>query len=109
MPIWIDPRGQPTFGIGICDRCRRKLPLAELMPDPNSPGLRVCEMDKDDFDPYRLPARITEKINLPFVRPDVGMDPPRVPVVDPDIYALLTNGFEPILTEDGEPLLWMEA
>lgn len=74
MPIFIDPTGQPTYGIGICARCSRKMPLAELSPDPNSPGLLVCEEDLDLLDPYRLPARVTEDITLPFVRPDVPLD-----------------------------------
>jgi hypothetical protein len=43
------------------------------MPDPNSPGLRVCREDLDELDPYRLPARQTERITLPFVRPDVSV------------------------------------
>lgn len=47
--------------------------LEDLYPDPNSPGLRVCLKDLDDFDPYRLPARQTERINLPFNRPDVDL------------------------------------
>lgn len=74
MPVFIDPTGQPTYGIGICARCSRKMPLAELSPDPNSPGLLVCEEDLDLLDPYRLPARVTEDITLPFVRPDVPLD-----------------------------------
>jgi hypothetical protein len=41
-----------------------------LFQDPNSPGLRFCEADLDVFDPYRLPARQTENIALPFTRPD---------------------------------------
>ena len=74
MPIFIDPTGQPTYGIGICARCSGKFPLAELSPDPNSPGLLVCAEDLDLLDPYRLPARVTEDITLPFVRPDVPLD-----------------------------------
>jgi len=45
--------------------------LTELYSDPNSPGLMVCREDLDDLDPYRLPARETERINLDFVRPDI--------------------------------------
>ena len=41
------------------------------MPDPNFPGMRVCKEDKDDLDPWRLPARQTENITLRFPRPDV--------------------------------------
>lgn len=67
---FLDTTGNSTLGIGLCDRCRRKFPLMQLMSDPNSPGLKVCEEDRDQFDPYRLPARQSERINLPFVRPD---------------------------------------
>lgn len=74
MSYFLDTTGQPTLGIGLCDRCRRKFPLAELLQDPNTPGLRVCVEDRDQFDPYRLPARQSERINLPFVRPDERVD-----------------------------------
>lgn len=70
MSYFLDTTGQPTLGIGLCDRCRKKFPLAELQSDPNTPGLKVCADDRDQFDPYRLPARQSERINLPFVRPD---------------------------------------
>lgn len=67
---FLDTRGEPTLGIGLCARCSRKFPLAKLSPDPNYPGLMVCEADKDEFDPYRLAPRKDDKIVLPFVRPD---------------------------------------
>lgn len=70
MSIFIDPQGESTFGIAICARCSRKMPLSELYSDPNAPGLMVCLDDLDEYDPYRLAARPTEEINLPFVRPD---------------------------------------
>lgn len=70
MPIFLDPTGRSTFGIGVCARCWRKFPIEELHSDPNSPGLKVCIDDLDDYDPYRLPARKTEDITLPFYRPD---------------------------------------
>lgn len=73
MPRFLDPTGQPTYGIGICDRCSRKMFLSELHPDPNSPGLRVCKDDLDQYDPWRLPARQTETITLPFSRPDTPL------------------------------------
>ena len=71
MGLYLDTRGLAYAGIGICDRCSRKFPIGELMPDRNYPGLRVCKEDLDELDPYRLPARQTERITLPFVRPDV--------------------------------------
>lgn len=70
MPIFIDPTGLSTYGIGVCARCWRKFPLEELHSDPNTPGLKVCEDDIDQYDPYRLPARRTEDIHLRFNRPD---------------------------------------
>lgn len=45
-----------------------------LHPDPNAPGLRVCRDDLDLLDPWRLPARPSENISLPFARPDVPLD-----------------------------------
>lgn len=71
---WLDPSGRATYGIGICGRCSAKLPLEDLFPDPNAPGLMVCVDDLDVLDPYRLPARETEPINLPFARPDQNID-----------------------------------
>lgn len=97
MPTFLDPRGRSTYGIGICGRCSRKMFLEELSPDPNSPGLLVCAEDLDVLDPYRLPARQTEQITLPYNRPDVNIDvspsdaaadipnfaQPNVPIPDP--------------------------
>lgn len=51
-----------------------KRPYSVMMPDPNFPGLRVCDQGcADNKDPYRLPARKTEKIALRFPRPDVSV------------------------------------
>jgi len=73
MSIFLDTKGKATLGIGICDRCKRKFPLGELKPDRNSPGLRVCKDDNDEFDPYRLPPRQADRLVLPFTRPDVPL------------------------------------
>jgi hypothetical protein len=70
MPLFIDPTGRSTFGIGVCARCWQKFSLEDLYSDPNSPGLKVCLKDLDDYDPYRLPARRTEDVTLRFYRPD---------------------------------------
>ena len=78
MPIFLDTRGYSDIAIAICDRCRMKRPHAELSKDPNFPGLMVCEQGcKDDFDPYRLPARKTERIivRLPRLDADIAVDP----------------------------------
>lgn len=76
MPIYLDTRGNSVLSVAICDRCSRKFPYVELMPDPNFPGMRVCRDDLDKFDPWRLPARQTENIALRFPRPDtpIGLD-----------------------------------
>ena len=48
-----------------------KRPIIEAMPDPNFPGLKVCNRGcADEKDPYRLPARKTERITLQYPRPD---------------------------------------
>jgi hypothetical protein len=80
MPIFLDTRGLSSVAIAVCDRCKMKVSFVSLVSDPNFPGLRVCEDRgcKDQLDPYRLPARQTERINLRFPRPDVSV------AVDPD-------------------------
>jgi len=77
MSIWI--REGP---VGICARCQRKMLLAKLSPDPNAPGLMVCDEDRDLFDPYRLPARKPENITLQRPRPDVQLAAPTSPGLD---------------------------
>jgi hypothetical protein len=72
--------------------------IEELYPDPNSPGLRVCLIDRDEFDPYRLPARQTEKISLPFVRPDVPINTQPVGIVtENDNQFIVTNNNDDFL------------
>ena len=71
---WLDTRGKSSLAIAVCDRCKMKRAYVDLGPDPNFPGLRVCnEGCRDQYDPYRLPARQTERINLRFARPDVSV------------------------------------
>lgn len=105
MAIFLDTRGHKTLGIGVCDRCTRKFPLDELYPDPNTPGLKVCRDDIDDYDPYRLPARKTEDISLRFVRPDVPLTDLQPDAVSPayGLFGVRTavGSFNPRITEDG--------
>jgi len=57
-----------------------------MRSDPNFPGLQVCDQGcADQFDPYRLPARKTERIALRFPRPDVSV------AVNPN--NLITTGY----------------
>ncbi|MFA5897763.1 MAG: hypothetical protein WC829_01490 [Hyphomicrobium sp.] len=52
-----------------------KRPITEQIPDHNFPGLKVCTHGcADELDPYRLPARQTERITLRFPRPDANID-----------------------------------
>jgi len=79
MPLFLNTRGLASLAVAVCDRCKMKVPFVTLVADPNFPGLRVCESRgcKDELDPYRLPARKTERIALRFPRPDisVALDP----------------------------------
>jgi hypothetical protein len=86
MPRFLDTRGNSTLAIGVCDRCKMKRALSCFSSDTNFPGLRVCDQGcKDQLDPYRLPARQTERIALRFPRPDVSV------AVDPN--ALTIGGY----------------
>jgi hypothetical protein len=73
MSLYLDPTGQSTYGIGLCARCSRKMFLSKLAPDPNYPGLMVCEADRDQYDPYRLAPRPADRTTLPFTRPDTSI------------------------------------
>lgn len=75
MPVFLDTTGLTSVAIAVCDRCKMKVPFVTLVQDSNFPGLRVCAERgcKDQLDPYRLPARKTERINLRFPRPDVSV------------------------------------
>jgi hypothetical protein len=98
MSRFIDPTGEPTYGIGICGRCSRKFKLAELQSDPNYPGLMVCKADTDEYDPYRLAPRGPDKIVLPFNRPDLSVNTRPAGLIQ-------EAGNEFIITEDGDGYL----
>jgi hypothetical protein len=74
MPLFLDTRGYSSVAIAVCDRCKMKRPYSVMRNDPNFPGLRVCDQGcADQKDPYRLPARKTERIALRFPRPDLSI------------------------------------
>jgi hypothetical protein len=75
MPMFIDTRGHNKASIIICSRCSRKMPYDMVSPDPNYPGLFVCDDDLDELDPWRLPSRETENISLDHPRPDLTLTP----------------------------------
>ena len=97
MPKWLDSEGYASIAIAVCDRCKMKRVFSTLHPDVNFPGLRVCEEGcMDEKDPYRLPARKTERINLRFPRPDVSV------AVTND--QLVTSGYgQYIISTSGNP------
>jgi hypothetical protein len=70
MSRYLDTSGSTVIAIAVCDRCRTKVSISDLVADRNIPGLRVCEQCNDEKDPYRLPARRSEKITLRYPRPD---------------------------------------
>ena len=75
MPRFLDTTGLSDIAIAVCDRCKMKRAHAVLRSDPNFPGLQVCDQGcADQFDPYRLPARKTERITIRFPRPDLPLD-----------------------------------
>jgi hypothetical protein len=77
MPRFLDTLGNSDIAIAVCDRCKMKRAHSVMRSDPNFPGLRVCDEGcADDFDPYRLPARKTERITIRFPRPDLPLNVP---------------------------------
>lgn len=96
MPRFLDTTGNALIAIFICDRCKMKRAIIEAMPDPNFPGLKVCSQGcADEKDPYRLPARKTERINLQYPRPDVSVatnDNGLVTAPDNELYISTENG-----------------
>lgn len=104
MGIFLDTLGNASLAIFICDRCRMKRAMDEQMPDPNFPGLRVCQQGcADQKDPYRLPARKTERINLRFPRPDVSVavDPNNLVTDNQQDFVISTEGNTNIPENDG--------
>lgn len=81
MPRFIDTMGRAHLGIGICDRCRMKAAIDDLIPDPNANGILVHSECADELDPYRLPPPPPDDIRLPNYRPDVD-----IAVVGPETY-----------------------
>ena len=73
MSKFLNTSGNPTLGVGVCDRCRKKFPIGQLRPDRDNPGLLVCERDNDELDRYKLPPRVPEQISLRRIRPDVDI------------------------------------
>ena len=98
MALYLNTQGNTQVAVALCDRCKMKRASTFLVPDPNSPGLRVC-MDTcaDVYDPWRLAPRTTEDITVKNIRPEV-------PLVNPLTYTLSYTPIAGVFTP-GETLL----
>lgn len=106
MPMFIDTRGRAKVAIAICARCSRKFPYSDLTPDPNYPGLYVCDEDKDEFDPWRLQPAATEDITLDHPRPDVSLAPGPMDVWTDNLQAIINaNGNQDVATQSSGGLI----
>ena len=116
MAKWLDTQGNSVLSIAICDRCKMKRAYSDIGQDRNLPGLRVCnEGCNDERDPWRLPARPTEKISIRFPRPDADIaqyddalttdpnivnDPNQAPNINPTPVTEGEWGIAPETSED---------
>lgn len=93
MPRFLDTLGYSDIAIAVCDRCKMKRAHSVMRADPNFPGLQVCDQGcADQLDPYRLPARQTERIQLRFPRPDVSVaDTDRNLVTNPNSAYIIST------------------
>lgn len=101
MPIYLDTRGKSTLGIAVCARCGIKMSRDDLRPDPNYPGLYVCDDDRDQLDPYRLPPRETENITMEWCRPDFSLAPGPQLVPTHQMQVVLTDNGMAVSTGGG--------
>lgn len=80
------------IALAMCARCNLYFPYQRLQSDPNSPGLRVCRDDLDQYDPYRLPARSADPLALRYPRPDVSIAVDPLGVISDDrLYFLMSD------------------
>jgi hypothetical protein len=107
MPFFLDPTGHASYGVGLCARCSIKYHLDQLFDDPNYPGLKVCQKDMDQFDPYRLPPREPDQITLEFVRPDLPIT--GTPAVFANQVVPPSPPVAPVLSVDPEQPGWPPA
>lgn len=74
MPRFLNTIGLSSLAIAVCDRCKMKYPYANQRADGNIPSIKVCSEEcSDQWDPYRLAPRPTERISLRFPRPDADV------------------------------------
>lgn len=71
MSIFEQTLGKSIISPAICDRCRIRGAAADMIHDPDKPGLFVHKDCADAIDPWKLPGRQTEDVSIPSPRPDV--------------------------------------
>lgn len=93
-----------TIAIAICDRCKMKRAYTFLVPDGNSPGLRVCMTGgcRDELDPYRLPARQSDPLTLQYPRPDLSIAVTQIGLGIAVMGLNVENGDGFLETQDGQ-------
>ena len=74
MSLYLPPQNfKGSIAIAVCDRCGFKKRYGDLRMDTDA-GLMVCDNCMDEPDPYKLPARKTEKTSLQRPRPDAELE-----------------------------------
>lgn len=72
MSLFKPPRGSGRAALAVCSRCKRKVYYDDLKQDPNNQNW-YCPACVDLYDPWRLPARVTENISLDHPRPETEL------------------------------------
>jgi len=71
MPRYLPCKSGASLAIAECPRCHFKVYYADMEKDPNT-KMWMCPKCKDQYDPYRLPARKPENITLYHPRKEEG-------------------------------------
>jgi NAD-dependent SIR2 family protein deacetylase len=70
--LYLPVKASGSQAIAICSRCQKKVYHDKLAQDPNNKNW-YCKECVDLFDPWRLPARGPDKIDVTHPRPDVEL------------------------------------
>ena len=74
MPLYLKPSKSSGAPVAVCGRCGLKMYHSQLSHDRDKPGLMVCSECNDEKDPYKLPARVSERITIKNPRPDEPLE-----------------------------------
>lgn len=73
MSIYLRTKGESNLAIAICPRCKFKVKYVDLKMDPNDRQY-YCSSCVDLYDPYRLPPRAPDQIQLQYPRPEEPLE-----------------------------------